>query len=493
MRAPRLLRSYAAAPNGDLTGPQSGEAGSDATNAWWTKYLMGGPDVNPELTGRNKFFVYDEMRKTDASVKSMLLFLKLPIRSAVWGLDPRAADTRSEPDALSILIRDFVAQNLGLAHHDGWLDFSWDETVQTALTMLEMGCSWEEMVWADVRQWNDADGDTHLVRPLSRLAPRLPQTVNWVEYDKGRVVELVQTLPGTDPIPGDKLVHMVWEREGVNWEGVSMLRPAWGPWALKKQLMVNAGIGWDRYALGTPMIYHPPTEEGVETAQQMGRNMRAHEHGYLHSPKPQGMAKDEADYVVELLNGSQTLADPTHLLTFYSEQIAEAGLQQFVRQGLGRTGARATAEVQVDPYFLALQSIAEYIRLQRSRQVIRKLVAVNFGEEAADTRLPILSVSKLRSRNLEVVANAVALFEQAGLTFTDRGAVDDVRELLGFPELPEGLEDAGIPRDQLLGLLRQVGVDSGTFAAIVNALPPELGLARNRPAEGSGLPVAAHA
>lgn len=484
MRAPRLFRAYQAAPSGDLNQPAAGEAGADG-DSWLLDMLGGGPDVNPELTGLAKFRVYDEMRKTDATVKSTLMFRKLPIRAAHWGLNPR-----SKGDGLDLLIRDYCACNLGLAGEDGWLDLSWDETLQQALQMLEFGPSFEELVWGDIRSWRDADGDEHLVRPLVRLAPRPATSIQRVKRDRGRIVEVRQSTPNTTPIPGEKVVYMVFEREGDRWDGVSLLRAAWGPWRLKKALMIAAGIGWDRFASGLPVVYHPDTEEGVEKAKNIGRNVRQHERGYVHLPKQAGAAKEDADYILDIMGGAQTLADPVPLLRFFSEQIAEAGMQQAMRQGLGQTGARATAEAQIDPGFLAVQADAEYVRMERSRQVIRKLVEVNFGAEAAEKRSPILTVSKIQARSVQVLADAISVLEPLGLVLVNQGTIDDVHEVLGLPAPDwdeEQLADAGIPRQALLDAMQNAGVDSATLARVVQGLPAGVGVARNTVPEGSGL------
>lgn len=469
-----------------------GEAGADG-DSWLLDLLGGGPDVNPELTGIAKFFVYDEMRKTDASVKSTLLFRKLPIRAAHWGLNPR-----SKGDGLDLLIRDYCAENLGLEEHDGWLDLSWDEVTQQGLQMLEFGLSFEELVWGDIRTWYDADGDAHLVRPLDRIAPRPATSIAQVRRNRGRIIEVVQSTPNANPIRNDdgrKIVHMVWEREGDRWDGVSMLRAMWGAWRLKKALMLAAGIGWDRFASGLPVIYHPDSPEGEAKGKAMGRNIRQHERGYAHIPKGAGMSKDEADYVIDILNGSATLADPVPLLQFFSDQIAEAGCQQAMRQGLGQTGARATAETQIDPFFLAVQSDAEYLRRERSRQVIRQLVEVNFGAEAAEKRCPLLTVSKIQSRNVQVLADAISVLEPLGLVLVNQGTVDDVHELLGLPAPDwdeDTLGDAGLSKDQLLVAMRSAGVEEQTLQRVVAALPEGLGVGRNRvaqlpPGEGEGL------
>jgi hypothetical protein len=471
---PSFLRRENAALPGGAGDPPKGEAGSDRED-WLGDLQGGGPDVNPELSGSAKFVVYDEMRKTDASIKALLLFLKLPVRSAAWGLNPKT----EEPEAQ--VICDFVDWNLGVESGEGQMDLSWDESLQQGMQMLDFGPMFEELVWGDSVSWTDGDGDQHLVRPLVRLAPRMPRTIDKVVIRKGQLLELRQDIPNTQPIPGEKLSYMVFEREGGRWDGVSLLRPTWGPWRLKKALMIAAGIGWDRFAAGLPVVWHPDTPAGEQKARQIGRDVRHHERGYVHFPIPEGLKKEEAQWELEIKNGATTLADPVPLLNWYSGQILEAGLAHFSNLGNSAHGARAVAETQIDPFFLAVQTLANYVRRERSRQVIKRIVEVNFGAEAADRWTPTLTVSKIQARSISTISQAIYDLNQAGLTFTDREAQDDIRELLGLPKLPEDdLLAQGIDPAQLQQLLASAGLDPETLAAILAKLPPEVGVARNK-------------
>lgn len=463
-----------------------GEYGTDA-DAWIADYLGGGPDVNPLLTGVKKYEVYDEMRKTDPAIKSLLWLPKLSIRGAKWSLDP------ADEDPVSLLVRDFVAHNLGLEDQFGELDLTWDEQLQQALLFLDWGVMFEELIWDEIVTWRDADGDEHLVRPLARLAPRAPATVQRVTRDRrGRIEMLEQILPGSQPIPGEKLTYFVTEREGRRWEGTSMMRPCWGAWSLKKQLMIAAGIGWDRFASGLPVLWHPDNPKAEALAKKIARGIRQHERGYATFPKVTG-GKDDQEWLLEILNGSDTLADPTPLLHLFDEQIAKAGLQQFSVLGQTGTGSRAVGDVLVDPFYKAVEGFAFYVARQRARDVVRRIVRVNFGEEIAEKASPQLTVSKIQMRNVVVIAQAIGDLANAGLTFTDREAVDDVRELLGMPRLPNDLEQEGIDLAQLEQILRDAGLDDGRLQEIIAALPPEIGIARNRvpTREGDGLPTAA--
>jgi hypothetical protein len=489
MRRPNITlfqnrQMLAASPRGDLQGPQKGEAGADGED-WLTDLQGGGPDVNPELTGSAKFDVYSEMVKTDPTIKSLVFLPSLSVRSAAWGLNP------SDDDPLCKLIRDMVAWNLGLEDQDGQLDLSWDELLQQALkSLLTYGPCIEELVWGDVTTWRDKDGDEHVVRPLARVAFRPPRTITKVVREKGRIVLVEQgNTPSAQPMMGDRVSYMVFEREDNHWDGVSPLRPAWGAWRVKKNLIVKTGIGWDRFAFGLPTIWHPDTPEGEEMARSIGRSIQAHERGYVHFPVPaDGSSKADSQWDLEVKHVAGTLPDPVPILKWCSEQESEAFAQQFTKLGMTDTGSRAVGEVQIDPFFLAVQSLAKYVRLERSRQVIRRLVEVNFGAEAADRSVPNLTVSKIQRRNLQILAEVIAQLEPLGFRLTERDDQDDVREELGFGKLPDDLASRGIDPDRLKQILASAGLDEQQLANIVNGLPADLGVARNRvPVEGNGI------
>jgi hypothetical protein len=478
-------------PAGKVNDPAKGEAGAEAERLM-TDLMGGGPDFNPELSGAAKFPVYEEMAATDPTVKSLIWIPMLSIRGASWQLDPK-----DEAEPLDRMICDFVAQNLGIGDELGWMDLSWPKLVEQALgMMMRYGPCLEELVWDDLKTWRDADGDEHLTRPLARLSPRLPSSIqNFERRPDGSILRIVQNISGTKPIPGEKLSYMVFEQRPGYWDGVSLLRPAWGAWRIKKSLLISSGIGWDRFALGVPVVYHPDNPADEERARNIGRSLRSHERAYVNFPTDG--PKEQSAWGLEILNAAQSLADPSPLIRLLSEQIAEAGLQHFMRQGLGQTGARATAEAQADPFYLAVEAIAGDLKRERARQVVRRIVEINFGKAAADDRCPNLTVSRIVPRDLVAISQALSYLSTAGFTFTDRGAIDDVRELIGFGRLPNDLEERGISRERLTAILTGLGLDPAALAAIVNALPADVGVARNTvPIEGGPIalppaPVAA--
>lgn len=430
------------APSPDIAEPSGGALGKDGAS-WYMDAWQGGPDVNPDLTGRLKYEVYREMRLSDPAVRSLEWLFKQPIRSAEWKFEPAENDPRGEPAAKATA--DFFNVQFGLGEHegDGKLDKTWDAGLAGSLMYLSMGAHGEELLWGEPEPWQDADGDIHIVRFLTRLAPRHVSSVSKIDVDPltGAIKKVEQDLPGAKPIPGQKLVWYVNDDEGDPW-GTSILRAAYGSWLFKKGLLIGNAIAWDRFASGLVVVRHPPGTANRREAGEIGRGVRTHERAWVTLEGPPPDQGGEWDLDVK----TATINDPVALLRHYDAQIAMAGLQQFSNLGTSERGSRAVGDVLVDPFYKAVQSIADDVRLARQRYVVRRLMDVNFGPELP---APKLKVSKISTVNIAVLAQALADLSSAGFTFTDRETQDDVRDLIPLRHLPTDAAGAiaGLPDD----------------------------------------------
>lgn len=416
-------------------------------------YLSGGPDINPELTGQFKYPVYDEMRKTNPAVKSTLWMLKQPIRAAEWTIDP-APNAAPEDE----LIADAARWQFGLAKDDiaGPLDKSWSRVLGQKLLMLDWGAMFEELLWSDdLVAWRDANGDEHQLRPIVRLAPRMPHTVHEVRVDPKTGLESIQQwLPGAKPIPAEKLAVHVLDQEGSDYFGTSMLRAMYGPWLLQKTLMVAVGIGWDRFAAGIPVVRYPADDAQAKTrAAKIGRDARVGERFYVTLPGADMAHGGQWDFDVKQV--AATGMDPVPLLRWYSEQIAIAGLQHFSNLGTSQTGSRAVGQVLIEPFYFACQAFAGEIAEEMQRRELRRFVDYNFGAQF-DT--PRLKAAKVQQVSPAVMSQVLDFLAAAGLSFTDLETQNYIRDITGLPLLehdpvagdaaPPGEGDA-LPRSQV--------------------------------------------
>lgn len=431
-------RRLAAAPS-----PPGGELGVDSDH-WLNRWAGGGPDPNVILTGSQKFGVYDEMALSDATCKALLWMMKLPMQGAVWDAEP------ASEDPVDVLIANAVRWNFGLNDEDGQLDVTWRATLDQKLLKLRYGCMWEEIVWGDPVTWTDKEtGASRLIRPIVRLAPRLPKTVIDVKYENGKVAEITQNLTLAKPIPAEKLAYYVLDAQPGRWDGTSMLRAAWGPWEMKKQLMISAGIAWDRWASGFPVIRYPLSggQAEIDKAEEMGRSIRNHERAYLAfaGPEPTDLSPD--GWGIKIEGGPAHLPDPVPLLKEYSYMILQAGLMTFMALGNTPSASRAVGQVQDEPFYLVVEAVAMDLGLEIQRQVWRRFVDVNFGTEYAT---PNCKASKIMSEDTAQLSSTMAALKLAGFDFSDKQTQDVVRERMHLPDLPDDwastpTEGSGLP------------------------------------------------
>lgn len=436
-----IRRIYGAAPQGDVQGPRAGAVGSPDIQLY--AGMMDDVEQTPELRGRGRYRIYDAMRASDTAVKALLWAVKLPIRAAEWRVEP-ASD-----DPVDLLVADCCEWLLGLAEEDGRMVGGLDELLRLILLQLDYGSFTGELEWGEVESWTDSEGDDHLVRPLIRVGRRLPHTI--VQYGAPTTTNdplsyVEQDMPKMATIPGNKLVHATLEGEVEPYRGVSLLRACYGPWNLKRSLIVSSAIGYDRYAAGVPMVRYPADtgERGRGIAMDIGRNLRVNERAYIALP---GSA--EEGWNVEILSGAGSLADPVPLLRHYDALIMLSGLAQFSQLGTSERGSRAVGEVLADPFYQALTTLAGAIATTITQQVLGRFVLVTFGE----VDMPKLRVANIQHRNIPVLFGALANASTAGMSFADLETQNVLRTILGLPELaameaPEGAEPGDATGEQ---------------------------------------------
>lgn len=419
----------------------------------------GGFDRTPEMSGQRKFQTINEMRQTDAMIRSILFMYYLPIKSADYGVEANDDDPTG-------IVRDACAKQFGLEDYPGELDLSWIDWLQQSMLYIPLGALGEEYVYSkNMELWDLGAGDDGkprdpiIVRTIAQMAPRFPSTVDKITVKNGRLQMIRQGLIGNGlEIPAEyqgvkKLEWYVHEREGANWWGTSLLRAMYGPWRLKKSLMIAAAIGWDRYSSGVPVVRYPKGggARAKREAQEAARNYRTHERAWI------TFEGTEAEgWKLDIIGGSQTLADPTPLINLYNEEMAVAGLQLFTRLGQSRHGSRGVGEVLADPYYLAVQAYAKALVAARMRGPFRAFVDINFGPQQ---KVPILTVSKIQAKNILVIAQAISYLAAAGLNFTDRDTQNDLRDQMDLRHLPVPVQAiiADLPDD--------IGIEQTSTAA----------------------------
>jgi hypothetical protein len=312
---------------------------AQAVNYDWWRYE---DETTPELVWPQSTAVFDSMRRTDAQVASVLRAVNLPVRRTQWRIDPNGA----RPTVVKFIANDLGLPIVGKGPHKVTTrtkdKFSWQEHLRLALLELVYGHMYFEQVYTV----NDAGTEAH----LKKLAPRMPKTLERIDVaPDGGLISIKQWWTKTDvrpgPIPVGRLVAYVHDREGGNWLGQSILRPAYKNWLIKDRLLRVQAQTIERNGMGIPLY---KAQEGASTddlsaGKSMATAWRAGE--AAGSAVPYG-----ADLVLRGVEGTLPDADPA--IRYHDEQIARAVLAHFLNLGT-QTGSWALGATFADFFVFA--------------------------------------------------------------------------------------------------------------------------------------------
>jgi len=397
-----------------VTAPVSeiGYAQNVATNGWWTQL---DDEPTPELRWPHSVEVYDAMRSQDSQVTSVLRAVTLPVRRTPWHIDPAGA--RDEVVRL-------VAEDLGLPVVGDPLPvdpplrtrdrFSWPEHLRQALLMLPFGHMFFEQVYR-------IDGQYARLR---KLAPRMPRTIEEVKVaEDGGLIAIRQYaaktgLPQRD-IPVNRLVAYVHEREGGNWLGRSLLRPAYKNWLIKDRLLRVDAQTIERNGMGIPVYEAGEGETDLSSGLEMAKKWRAGDSSGAATPSG-------AKLRLAGVEGELPTALPS--IRYHDEQIGRAVLAHFLNLGT-QTGSWALGSTFADFFTLSLQTLAQQVADTVTQHVVEDMVDFNFGETEP---APRITFDEIGSRQA-ATAQAIKMLTDAGILLPDRALEEAARQQFGLP------------------------------------------------------------
>lgn len=389
------------------------EIGYAATGGIWWQWQ---DETTPELVWPQSVQIYDQMRSQDAQVASVLRAVTLPVRRTPWRIDPAGARAR---------VVQLVAEDLGLpvvgkqpkAAPRTRDRFSWQEHLRDALLMLPFG----HMFFEQVYRVDDGGARAR----LRKLAPRMPKTIEDIKVaPDGGLISIQQCAYGPElqrqvTIPVDRLVAYVHDREGGNWLGRSLLRPAYKHWLIKDRLLRVQAQTIERNGMGVPLYKAAETEVDLSAGMNMAKAWRAGESAG--SAIPFG-----ADMVLRGVEG--TLPDADKPIRYHDEQIARAVLAHFLNLGT-QTGSWALGTTFADFFTLSLQTLAQQIADTATQHIVEDLVDVNFGPSEPAPRIVFDEIGSRQA----ATATALKALADAGLINPDEVLRQSVRQQYGLP------------------------------------------------------------
>lgn len=381
-------------------------------------------EETPELRWPQSIEVYDQMRRQESQIISVLRAVTLPIRRTSWWIDPAGA--RDEVAAR-------IGQDLGLplvgeeAVPGRSKDrFSWPDHLRMALLMLPFGHSFFEQTY------RIENGLAH----LHKLGWRPPRTISRIDVaSDGGLVAIHQhaTVERKDPrIPVSQLVAYVHDREGGNWLGQSLLRGAYRPWLLKDRALRTQDISLRRNGLGVPKYTGSELPDTIVGKERQELEQRELDTGLVLATKYRSGENAGA----AIPHGAQLsfdgvtgrLPDTNGPIRYHDEQIARAVLAHFLNLGT-ETGSWALGTTFADFFVLSLQTVALQIQDITNAHVIEDLVEINWGP---DEQPPRLVFDEIGSRH-QATAEAIKMLIECGAITRDAVLEQHLRNKYGLP------------------------------------------------------------
>ena len=426
-----------------ISGSVDGEHGVTGTD------IFGGTiqreEYNNDLRGRLGIEAYEKMRRSDGQIRAMLQVMKLPLRAAKWSAEPpEHGDTQDQE------IADFINQAL---FDDDAMDSPWDDALQHILLQLDYGHSILEHVFRV---------DDQGYYRLKRLAPRLPRTIYyWDVLPNGDLRGVWQyapvisdmgpdfrnsLLPGSMPsftgisnyqylyIPSEVMTCFTFQREGSNYEGISLLRTAYKHWWYKDLLYHLDAVRNDRFGVGIPTADleegHDLTVDDLNTLEDVLKDLRANERVFLIAPP-------RVTFSILTPDSQGSGNDILKMVDHQDAMIARNVLAGFLTLGRDTRGTQAYGTRLTDFFVSSLYGIANGIAADLKKGIVKQLCDLNFTMEGRE--YPSIVVRDLEAQNVEQTVELT--LKALGSVLTPDDSLEDfLRTSLKLPPRPEDME-----------------------------------------------------
>jgi len=305
----------------------------------------------PELRDKRGLRTYYDMVRSDGTVRAALRVVKTPIQGAEWYMEPYSDSTIDKN------IAKFVQETL----FDD-METLWEHFIEDSLRCLDYGFFvFEKALYLDPKTG----------KFKMNLSPIHPLDIQGWNYDQvNRVVGItLEPINGLDftkkiEIPKSKLMLQVFEMEGGDLRGTSLLRTAFKHWYYKDTLYKIDAIQKERHGIGVPVIKLPMgfTPKDVELANDLGRNLRTNEKAYITVPW-------NWEVIFAKLEGQPV--DPIPSIEHHDHKIYEAILASFM-------GSEQISTESLDTFYKSTRYIANVMAAVINREAVKQLVDMNF-------------------------------------------------------------------------------------------------------------------
>lgn len=397
-----------------------------------------------DLRGKEGMKRFKEMEYNDPVIGGLLFAIDYLIRQSKWDLVPAAED-----DERAVEVRDFVEE----CRND--MNRSWQELLSEILSMLVYGWSLHEPVYKYRRGMQPDSGPPSRFTDnrigWHKIAGRAQDSLDEWEFDEhGEVTAFVQR-PEPDyelrKIPARKFMLFRTTSKYGNPEGKSILRNAYRPWYLKKNIENIQAIGIERDLAGLPVLHVPPQyldpnapasiQAQLEDFKNLVRNIRRDEQEGVILPRVYDENHNLMFELTLMSSQSRRAFDTKAIIEYYDQRIAMTAMADFLLLGHQQNGSFALSSNKTHLLSSALGAIMSGIAEQFNMKAIPQLLAMNGIPLELQ---PMLKPGDIETSDLGVLGTFVQQIAGAGFQISmDTELENYLREQAGMP-----------PRDQAL-------------------------------------------
>lgn len=379
-------------------------------------------EYNRVLTYKQAIMKYDIMRRSDSGIRSTLQVCKLPILSTTWtftpAMQPDGTISPADQEIADFCNREFFKRNINF--HD---------FLRQALTMFDFGFS----IFEKVYEPTEFNGKTRI--GIKKIASRKQVTIYaWTQSD-GQPGITQKTINESFDIPAQKIIIFTHDKEGDNYEGISLLRYVYKDWDIKDKLTLVEAIALEKMAVGVPVIKQDPAAptavpnpNDIQDAELALKSFRANDQGYLKTPP--GM-------LIEMLDmKASTTKDVLPYLNYLDSRISKSVLAGFMEiGGSSGSGAKALAQDLTSLFMKSEEAVANVIKATIMEQMVHELCDMNFSD--LPNGYPELNYGTIGDEDLTVFSTAINQLMTAGALTPDLELEDRIREITGLPAMSE--------------------------------------------------------
>ena len=369
-----------------------------------------------QLSGTQGMDIFDKMRRSDAKIKMCLSAVNNPIKGANWEVESASDDPKDE------LMADFVREAIFNNRNK-----SWRALLHEILSMTTYGYSLFERVHqvADGRRW----GKEKIIK-FKTFAYRSQRTIEYWNLDEESQLQSVSQYAYGDfqkvtVIPAKFLTLFSLDKEGDNFEGVSMLRPCYGPWLRKNTYLKLMAIGIEKFAVPTPILTVPDGLEGTDQFNQgvnVLKRYLTHEQNYI--TKPEG-------WELEL---SLNSFDPSRIqgsVDAENTEMVNAFMANFLQLGQSGSGSYALSFDLSDFFLGGIEHIAELVCEVFNDGPIKELIDLNWGPQE---NYPKLFCSGISDKAGKELADTLKVLADGNFIKPDDKLEKHIRNRYNLPE-----------------------------------------------------------